>query len=108
MRAKTRSRRGFGAIRKLPSKRYQASYLGPDMVRYKGPFTFESREDAEGWLHEQRVRLSTDTWVPPRVRKRGMPTFAEYATPWLDMRELKPATRALYESLLRVHLLPTF
>ena len=27
-------RRGFGYLRRLPSKRYQASYIGPDPVSY--------------------------------------------------------------------------
>jgi hypothetical protein len=29
-------RRGFGYIRRLPSKRYQASYTGPDLARHVG------------------------------------------------------------------------
>jgi len=41
-------RRGFGAIRKLPSGRWQASYFGPDTIRHQAPVTFEISEDAEG------------------------------------------------------------
>jgi len=33
-------RRGFGYLRRLPSKRYQASYIGPDLARHVGPTTF--------------------------------------------------------------------
>ncbi len=32
--------RGFGYVRKLPSKRYQGSYIGPDLARHSGPTTF--------------------------------------------------------------------
>ena len=43
-----RTRRGFGSIRRLPSKRYQASYQGPDGARHKAPDTFATKGDAEG------------------------------------------------------------
>ena len=35
-----RTRRAFGYVRKLPSKRYQASHIGPDLVRHAAPDTF--------------------------------------------------------------------
>lgn len=43
-------RRSFGAIRRLPSERYQASYAGPDLQRHVAPVTFTSAADAETWL----------------------------------------------------------
>jgi len=46
----TRMRRSFGGIRRLPSKRYQASYLGPDLARHVAPETSTAKIDAEGWL----------------------------------------------------------
>jgi hypothetical protein len=39
--------RRFGNVRKLPSGRYQASYLGPDGQRRNAPETFERKGDAE-------------------------------------------------------------
>lgn len=45
-----RTKRSFGTIRRLPSKRYQASYIGPDMARHNAPGTFTARADAEGWI----------------------------------------------------------
>ena len=45
-----RRRRTFGAIRLLPSERYQAHYVGTDKRRYLAPVTFETRRDAEAWL----------------------------------------------------------
>ncbi|MBA2773961.1 MAG: integrase, partial [Nocardioidaceae bacterium] len=69
MRAQQGHRRGFGAIRKLPSGRYQASYIGPDLVRHKAPTTYPTREDAEGWLYKQRGAVTGDDWTPPAVRK---------------------------------------
>ncbi len=45
-------RRGFGMVRRLPSKRYQASYAGPDLGRHTAPNTFTTKGDAEAWLAE--------------------------------------------------------
>ena len=45
-----RSRRTFGAIRKLPSGRYQASFISPDGIRVNAPYPFTTKVDADGWL----------------------------------------------------------
>ena len=37
-------RRRFGYVRKLPSGRYQASYLGPDGRRRTAPETFDRKK----------------------------------------------------------------
>lgn len=70
------ARRGFGAIRRLPSKRFQASYLGPDLRRHVAPTTFAARIDAEGWLVTERRLVETDTWTAPETRdpRRSAPT----------------------------------
>ena len=70
-------RRGFGAIRKLPSKRYQASYIGPDMVRHIARVTFQTREDAEEWLGARRRDIKVEEWTPPKKAKPL--TFGEHA-----------------------------
>lgn len=108
MRVKRGHRRGFGAIRKLPSGRYQASYTGPDGGRHTAPLTFDTKEDGEGWLYRQRTDVTDDDWTPPAVKKQAAVTFTEYAATWLQMRDLTPATRALYASLLSNHISPTF
>ncbi|APA99802.1 hypothetical protein NS506_05759 [Nocardia seriolae] len=47
--AKTRApRRDFGRIRKLPSGRFQAAYVGPDLPLYKAPHTYDTKARAEG------------------------------------------------------------
>lgn len=99
-------RRGFGAIRKLPSKRYQASYVGPDTVRHKAPQTFVTREDAEAWLAARRAEISGEDWTPPTTKKPI--TFAEHAERWLTNRTLKPRTRYHYRGILNARILPTF
>ncbi len=99
-------RRGFGAIRKLPSKRYQASYLGPDTLRHMAPFTFETAEDAEAWLTDRRREIKNEDWTPPTTKKPL--TFGEHAERWLTHRQLKPRTRYHYRKILDARILPTF
>lgn len=107
-----RHRRGFGAIRKLPSGRYQASYTGPDVARHTAPHTFETKLDAEGWLYQQHSAIDGVAWKPPEQVKAEKAsrhtTFDEYASTWLDIRDLKPSTRALYASLRATHITPSF
>lgn len=101
-----RGARGFGYIRKLPSKRYQASYVGPDTIRHKAPVTFETKEDAEGWLSDRRREITADDWTPP-TRSKPL-TFGEFAGRWLTNRQLKPRTRYHYGKMLDSRILPTF
>lgn len=110
--------RGFGHIRKLPSKRWQASYLDPDgrmyvtdsgesrAVRHTAPSTFDTREDAEAWLADRRREIAGGDWAPPSKRKPM--TFREHAERWLSARQLKPRTRYHYRCTLDARLLPTF
>ena len=104
------TKRGFGQITRLPSRRYRARYTGPDGTRHNAPTTFEAREDAETWLSGERRKISRDEWAPPR-RPRDLPkaqTFGQYAVRWMTHRDLKPRTRAHYTSLLERQILPTF
>ena len=43
-------RRRFGKLRKLPSGRYQASFVGPSGQRQTAPNTFRTKTDADRWL----------------------------------------------------------
>jgi integrase len=104
-------RRSFGAIRRLPSKHYQASYAGPDLQRHAGPVTFSSAADAETWLVDERRLIESGGWTPParRAAKAAAPqpeplTLESFATVWLNDLELRPATRRDYDSLLKNHI----
>lgn len=109
-RPKTRDRRGWGAIRKLPSGRYQASYVGPDLMRHTAPVTYTAKMDAEHWLANERRLIELDTWTPPAARAAEKTakstTLAEYARTWIEQRNVKPRTRLGYESLLANHIEP--
>ncbi len=107
-------RRGFGAIRVLPSRRVQASYVGPDLQRYSAPYTFDTRLDAEEWLAAERRLLTSNAWTPPKERQRATlagATLADYAAGAVDRRRvrgepLRPRTRVLYLSLVERVILP--
>ncbi|MBC2877862.1 MULTISPECIES: tyrosine-type recombinase/integrase [Streptomyces] len=98
-------RRRFGAIRKLPSGRFQARYPGPDGVMRPAPQTFETMGDADDWLAEQQVSIRRGAWTDPEA---GKVNFEDYARKWVDERELAATTDELYRRLLRLHILPTF
>jgi integrase len=104
------TKRSFGQITRLPSKRLRARYTGPDGALHNAPVTFDTREDAEAWLVGERRRISQDIWTPPTklaAQPRAL-TFGAYAERWLERRELKPRTRAHYRALLDRQILPTF
>ena len=92
-------------MRRLPSKRWQAFYTGPDLGLHYGPGTFEAKEDAEAWLTDERRLIAADTWTPPKLRRelaeaKRPATFSAYAVVWLKERDLKPRTRSHYQALL--------
>ena len=83
---------------------WRARYYGPDgRERSK---SFKRRADAERWLTQQRSFIAQGDWTDPAL---GRITFGEYALAWLDSRtDLKPKTRHQYQSLLTLHVLPTW
>lgn len=107
-RTRRATRRGFGKLRRLPSGRWQASYIGPDLARHTAPGTFEAKMDGEEWLAAERRLITADDWLPPGQRKRVGVTFGDYAGRWLEGRELKPRTVDLYRRILERTILPTF
>lgn len=117
-------RRSWGKIRKLPSGKHQASYVGPDGDRHVAPSTYDDLDTARMWLARERrlVEDQPEAWTPPKERvkaaqtaakRRGL-TFGEYAETWLTTRKnkkgqpLSPRTREHYRKLLDEHLKPTF
>ena len=103
-----RSKRSFGGIRKLPSRRWQANFTAPDGRIYNAPTTFETKQDAEAWLVDRRREIARNVWAPPTEHGQRPLTFGEYSSAWLLDRILKPRTRAHYASILDSRLLPTF
>ena len=98
-------RRQFGKLRRLPSRMWQASYLGPDGQRHNAPTTFQTKGDAETWLAMQQAKIVEHRWkpAPPLISAR---TVADYAEAWLAGRELKPRTRSEYRRILDSKIIP--
>ena len=103
-RQKQRTRRSFGAVRKLPSGRHQASYLDPTGKRVNAPTTFTSKMDADSWLAAQRTMLENGAW---RVQTDDT-TVGQYAESWARALNVAPRTRYNYEASIRRWILPTF
>ncbi len=104
MAKRRRQRRGFGRLRKLPSGRWQAAYVGPDARLHKAPRTFAAEIDAEGWLASQRRKIDLGTWGAAESSD-GI-TLASYAARWMAQRQLRPTSAAKYHSLLERLILP--
>jgi hypothetical protein len=98
-------RRRFGAIRRLPSGRYQARYAGPDGV-VRPADTFETKSDAEDWLTVKEAELLEGEWIDPDA---GAVLVADYGATWIGERPgLRPKTVLIYTGLLRRHIAPHF
>lgn len=98
-------RRQFGRVRKLPSGRYQARYVGPDGLLRPAPETFRTKREADDWLADKQTEMRRGDWHDPDA---GKVPFGPYALAWIAERELTSTTRQLYGSLLRHHLEPVF
>src|SRR5512144_3000070 len=73
-------RRRFGALRKLPSGRYQASWTGPDGRRRSAATTFATKTKAARWLGAIETDVLRGTWVDDRLAEV---LFGDYAQRWL-------------------------
>ena len=83
---------------------YRARYRGPDgRERSK---SFKRKADAQRWLIQQETNKTSGTWVDPRA---GAVKLRDFAEQFLEGKhDLKPKTRASYESLNRSLIEPTF
>jgi integrase len=97
-------RRAWGWIRRLESRRWQASYVGPDLLRHYAPGTYGARMDAEHWLSGERRLIDQGIWTSPKQRaarqKAKTLTLGEYADKWIEQRNIKPSTTIEYKRLM--------
>jgi len=98
---------GAGAVRRLPSGRYQARVRIDDGSMLPAPTTFATKRDASLWLAETVTDRHRGVWVDPRPA-RTMTTSNWTEVWWPTMSDLKPKTRVGYRSLLDQLVLPTF
>lgn len=94
----------MASVAKRPDGRWRARYRGPDGKERSKHFS--RKVDAQRWLDETTSSLLRGEYVDP---KRARVTVGDLAGPWLEGRvNLKPKTLVNYESMLRVHVLPTW
>lgn len=74
------TRRQFGKVRKLPSGRWQASFISPTGRRQHAPHTFLRKADASLWLSHIESDLSRGTW---RDNTLARERFGDYAEQYL-------------------------
>lgn len=97
-------RRQFGNIRKLSSGRWQARYEVEGGRSVPAPTSFATKADAARWLAGVETDRAKGTWVDPLA---GRTTLDQYARAWLrGHARLAKRTREIYESQLRLHVLP--
>ena len=75
-------RRKFGNVRRLPSGKWQASYLGPDGERHAAEVTFPSEVDAERYLAMTARQIRSGEWTD--LRQLGRRTLRECCEAYLD------------------------
>lgn len=98
------SKREFGAMRQLPSGRWQAKYRHPRTNQFiAAPNTFALKGDATRWLSGIQRDIESGTWMDPAW---SAVTLESYAATWLAQRTLRPRTVELYEGLLDRYILP--
>lgn len=92
-------KRRFGRVRRLPSNRFQARYLGPDGQDHPAPTTFATRREAERFLSLVEADVDSGRWIAPSA---GRTTVAEWAAQWFGASERgwKAKTRHTYRSVL--------
>jgi len=97
-------RRRFGAVRRLPSGRYQARYLGPDGIMRPADDTFATKTEADTWLTIKEAEILDDEWIDPDA---GAVFVPDYASVWIEERPgLRTKSAKNYRSLLRCQVAP--
>jgi integrase len=81
--------------------RYDVRFRDPSSRQRKK--SFRTKKEAERFAVTVEADKWKGQWVDPAA---GRITLAEYATSWISSRQLRPRTRELYASQLRLHILP--
>jgi integrase len=92
----------MASIAKRPDGRWRARYRDANQKEHSRHFT--RKTDAQRWLDSVTTAVETGNYVDP---SRSRLTVGVLSHEWLDSKvNLKPTTRALYESVLTVHVRP--
>jgi integrase len=94
------SKRRFGALRKLPSGRWQVRYRTPEGQLITGPTTFATKTDAGRYLDSIELDQLRGVWFDPAPAQRE--SLRVWSRRWLAQHSttLTPASAASYRDLL--------
>jgi len=99
-------RRQFGAVRRLPSGRWQARYRDTSGHEHTAPITFTTKNEASRYLATVETDVMRGDWIDHRL---GRIEFDRWVRQWQETTvNLRPSTRARDDSYLRSLILPTF
>jgi integrase len=103
------SRRKFGAVRRLPSGRWQARLPGPGGELLPGPQMFATKAEASRYLAAMETDMARGQWVDPRG---SSVLLRDYSRAWLQERTVRgrplaPRTTDTYRHSLDASILPT-
>jgi integrase len=91
-------------IAKRQDGRWRARYR--DVAGKEHSRHFKRKVDAQRWLDEVTTAVTTGMYVDPG---RSRITVGEWSHRWIATKvDIKPSTKARYEGLLRVNVLPTW
>lgn len=98
-------RRHFGAVRKLPSGYWQASYTNEGQ-RHRAPKTFNTKSDALAYLATIETDLRRGGWINPDLSETRFSVVAER---WVNSSTSKRQSSIKRDlGILDQHLLPIF
>ncbi|GAA4939222.1 tyrosine-type recombinase/integrase [Actinoplanes utahensis] len=98
------AKRRFGLVRKLPSGRFQASFINPAGVRQNAPDTFKTKTDANRWLTLVEADLSRGTWLDHRAAAEPLGNYMRAVL--RDSPKIGVRWRETCERNMRLHLAP--
>ena len=102
---RSRGRRDFGTVRKLPSGHWQASYHYEGR-RFTAPSTFKAKADASAYLSSVETDLKRGAWIDPEL---SLIRFSTVARRWLAAGTTKRQSSVdRDQSIISNHLEPVF
>lgn len=90
-------------VRRLPSGKWQATVRHPSGRRMTRADPL--RRVVAEWAREQEALIARGVWRDPRA---GRITVEDWSKKWTASRVVEPGTLRMYESRLRLHILPTW
>lgn len=97
-------KRRFGAVRRLPSGRFQIRYPDPVTKQLRnGDRTYSTKRDTEVVLSEIEADMVRGRWTDPDA---GKVTLGDFIDSWFRERDYAATSRGRNEGVIRLHIRP--